>query len=194
MTTMRDSLAAALDQFRLRFEAVSTDADALLAPLTDAQFHWRPAPGVWSCAQGIEHLNATARLYLPRLDEGIDAATRHGLRGEGPFTYNWVGRLFVWATQPPPRFRGRAPKALQPPPDPPRADVMAAFHEHQRQFIARLHRAKGLDLARARVSSPIATWLRMPLGSGFALMAAHEERHLWQARRLVDTSRASGGS
>jgi hypothetical protein len=25
----------------------------------------------------------------------------------------------------------------------------------------------------------------MPLGSGFALMAAHERRHLWQARKLM---------
>jgi hypothetical protein len=29
----------------------------------------------------------------------------------------------------------------------------------------------------------------MSLGAGFALMAAHEQRHLWQARQLL---RASG--
>jgi hypothetical protein len=26
----------------------------------------------------------------------------------------------------------------------------------------------------------------MPLGTGFAAMIAHEKRHLWQARRVVE--------
>jgi hypothetical protein len=28
-------------------------------------------------------------------------------------------------------------------------------------------------------------WLRLPLGSGFALVVAHERRHLQQARNVV---------
>jgi hypothetical protein len=35
--------------------------------------------------------------------------------------------------------------------------------------------------------SPVARWLRMPLGSGFAMMLAHERRHLAQARRVLST-------
>jgi hypothetical protein len=62
---------------------------------------------------------------------------------------------------------------------------MAAFRAYQVQYIDRLRQASGLDLARARVSSPAARWLTMSLGSGFALMAAHERRHLWQARRVI---------
>ena len=40
-------------------------------------------------------------------------------------------------------------------------------------------------LARARVRSPAVAWLRIPLGSGFGVMAAHERRHLWQARKIT---------
>ena len=64
---------------------------------------------------------------------------------------------------------------------------MAAFRAYQVQFIDRLRQANGLDLARARVSSPVSKWLRLSLGSGFALMAAHERRHLWQAREISET-------
>jgi hypothetical protein len=64
---------------------------------------------------------------------------------------------------------------------------MAAFRAYQAQYIDRLRQANGLDLARARVSSPVAKWLRMPLGSGFLTMVAHERRHLAQARRVLQT-------
>jgi hypothetical protein len=63
---------------------------------------------------------------------------------------------------------------------------MAAFGAYQVQYVDRLRQANGLDLARARVRSPIASWIVMPLGTGFAAMIAHEKRHLWQARRVVE--------
>ena len=62
---------------------------------------------------------------------------------------------------------------------------MAAFRAYQVQYIDRLRQANGLDLARAHVASPAAAWLRFSLGSGFELMAAHERRHLWQARKVT---------
>ena len=70
---------------------------------------------------------------------------------------------------------------------------MAAFHAYQVQYIDRLRQSSGLDLARARVSSPAVNWLRIPLGSSFAVMAAHERRHLWQAARIVESQRPNAG-
>jgi hypothetical protein len=180
------ALTREIDEFRQQFEQISSEGDAMVAALSDAQFTWQPAPEAWSIAQCIEHLNVTARMYLPRLDEGIGEAIRRGLYSEGPFTYNWVGRIFVSTMKPPPRLRMRAPKTFHPPPARPRQDVMAAFRAYQVQFIDRLRQANGLDLARARVRSPAAAWLRMSLGSGFALMVAHEQRHLWQAKRITE--------
>jgi hypothetical protein len=176
------ALAPEIDAFRVEFERLSSDADVLVGPLTEEQFNWQPAPGSWSVAECIEHLNATARHYLTNLDEGIADAIRRGLYGEGPFTYNWIGRIVVGTMEPPARLKIRAPKKFHPAPQRSRHDIMAAFRAYQVQYIDRLRQANGLDLARARVSSPAAKWLRMSLGSGFELMAAHERRHLWQAR------------
>jgi hypothetical protein len=181
-----------MDAFRRQFEQLSAEADALAAPLSDDAFARRPSPDRWSVAECIEHLNVSARRYLPVIDEGIAAAVRRGLYGTGPFTYNWLGRVFVWTMEPPPRFRAKAPAVLQPEAVRPKQDVLAGFRAYQVQYIDRLHAASGLDLARARVRSPVAAWLRMPLGSAFQLMAAHERRHLWQARQAVDQLRADG--
>jgi hypothetical protein len=187
MVTMANprALAPEIDDFRRQFEQLSADADALVAPLTDEQFHWQPRPDAWSVAQCLEHLNVTARVYLPRLDEGIADAIRRGLYAPGPFAYNWIGRLMVWVVQPTTRVKAKASKPFQPTQGRPRQEVMAAFRAYQVQYIDRLRQANGLDLARARVSSPVVAWLRMPLGAGFAVMTAHERRHLQQARRVL---------
>lgn len=180
------NLAPELDAFRLSFEQVADDADALAGALTDQQFNWPPPSGGWSIAQCIEHLNVTARMYLPNLDEGIAEAIRRGLYGEGPFRYNWFGRKFVESQEPPVKRRFKAAKAFAPSPSRPRQEAMAAFRAYQVQFVDRLRQANGLDLSRARVRSPAFTWLRLPLGSGFALMIAHERRHLLQARNVMN--------
>jgi hypothetical protein len=179
------ALAPELDALRKDFEALSAEADGIAAPLTDEQFHWQPRPDAWSVAQCLEHLNATARAYLPMLDDGIADAIRRGVYQHGPFAYNWIGRLMVWVVSPTTKVKAKAPRPFQPVAGRARHEVMAAFRAYQVQYIDRLRQANGLDLARARVVSPAAKWLRMPLGSGFLTMIAHERRHLAQARRVL---------
>lgn len=180
------ALTPECDAFRKEFEALSAAAVALVAPLTDEQFTWRPGPDSWSVAQCIDHLNATAREYLPKLDEGIANAIRRGQYTSGPYEYNWIGRLLVWSMKPTTRVRGRAPQAFLPAPGRQRSEIMAAFKAYQVQYIDRLRQSNGLDLGRARVTSPIARWIRLSLGSAFALAVAHEQRHLAQARRVCE--------
>jgi hypothetical protein len=178
------SLARDLEDFRRQFDQIADDADGLAGTLTNDQFNWRPGEARWSIAQCIEHLNVTARLYLPTLDEGIDEAIRRGLYGEGPFTYSLLTRAVLGLVEPPPRIRLKTPKAFLPPPERGRQETMAAFRAYQMQYVDRLRQANGLDLSRARVAHPGSRLVRIPLGTGFAIVCAHERRHLWQARQV----------
>ena len=180
------ALTPEIDELRRHFERLADHADALVLELTDEQFAWKPSPQAWSIAQCIDHLNVTARLYLTQLDEGIANAIRQGMYGNGPFVYWWFARMFVRMLEPPPRLRVKTPAVFQPPAARPRREIMAAFRAYQVQYIDRLRQANGLDLARARVRSPAASWIYMPLGTGFAVMTAHERRHLWQARKVME--------
>lgn len=178
------ALAPEIDEFRREFERLAAEADALVAPLSEEQFMWQPSPGSWSVAQCLDHLNATARVYLPALDEGISEAIRRGVYGEGPFKYNWLGRLSVHFSDT--RLRLKAPANVQPGQGRTRREIVAAFHAYQVQCIDRLRQANGVDLARARVRMPVSGWIRIPLGSAFALMVAHSKRHLLQAKRVME--------
>jgi hypothetical protein len=175
-------LTAELHQLREQFRLAALEATALNARLTDAQFSWKPAPGVWSIGECLSHLNVTARLCMPKLNEGISEGIRAGLYGDGPFRYGWLDRLIQRASEPPSRWHVWSPSAFRPVPGESRDDVLTAFHEVQRQFGECLRRADGLDLVRVRVTSPVARWRRFSLGAAFAVLAAHERRHLWQAR------------
>jgi len=180
------ALSPECDGFRQEFEALSASADALVGPLSDEQFTWQPAPDSWSVALCIDHLNVTAREYLPKLDEGIANAIRRGKYAAGPYRYNWVGQLMVYLVKPTTRMRGKAPQMFVPTPGRRRSEIMAGFRAYQVQYIDRLRQSNGLDLGRARISSPVARWLRIPLGSAYALAIAHQQRHLAQARRVCE--------
>ena len=185
VTSGRPTLAPEIDQFRSQFEQLSAEADALTNPLSDEQFLWRPGPDSWSIAECLDHLNATARVYLPALDEGISDAIRRGVYSEGPFKYNWLGRLSVRFSKS--RVRLTAADDMLPGTNRTRHEILAAFHAYQVQYIDRLRQANGVDLARARVRMPLNSWLRIPLGSGFEVMLVHSRRHLAQASRVMDS-------
>jgi hypothetical protein len=183
-TPGRPTLAPEIDEFRNQFEQLTAQADALTDPLSDEQFLWRPSQDSWSIAECLDHLNATARVYLPALDEGISEAIRRGVYGEGPFKYNWLGRLSVHFSDM--RVRLKTPDDMQPGAGRKRREILSAFRAYQVQYIDRLRQANGVDLARARVRMPVTGWFRIPLGSGFAIMIAHSRRHLEQARRVTE--------
>ena len=140
----------------------------------------------WSIAECLDHLNATARVYLPALDEGISDAIRRGVYGEGPYKYNWLGRLSVRFSDT--RLRLKAPVNMRPGEGRTRREIVAAFRAYQVQYIDRLRQANGVDLARARVRVPASGWIRIPLGSAFAVMVAHTRRHMAQARRVMEAT------
>jgi hypothetical protein len=179
-------LAPEIEDLRRQFEQIAREGIELVAALSDEQFAWRPAPGAWSIADCFDHLNVTARRYLPALDDSIADAIQRGLYGQGPYRSSWFGRLMVFNAEPPVRLRLRSPASFRPPADTRRREhIVAAFRAYQVQFIDRLRQANGLHLGRARVRSPVSSWLTLQLGCGFALMAAHERRHLWQARQIA---------
>jgi hypothetical protein len=179
------TLPCELAQLHDEFQQVAIEATVLAAPLTDVQFTWKPAANAWSIGECLSHLNATARQCLPKLDEGIAEGIRAGLLGEGPFRYGWVDRFLVHAAEPPSRWHVSSPAAFLPVPGETRDEILDGFRATQTAFADRLRRAYGLDLVRVRVASPVARWRRFSLGAAFAVLAAHQRRHLGQARRVV---------
>lgn len=197
------------------FRRAALRAEELAGGLTDHQAAWRPGPDRWSVAECLEHLVRTGEAYLRVIDPAIDEGREAGLLGEGPFRHGLVGRWLVRVLEPPPGIRVPAPRMIDPRrqpargaaaaeaagsgrPDVPSRDEAGSgdasagaspplprFLALQDRLLRRLGRAEGLDLSEIRLSSPFFSFLRMDLGTAFAVVAAHQRRHFWQAERVT---------
>jgi hypothetical protein len=174
-----------LETYQDQLLSIKQDAEGLMSVLTDLQFNWRPAPDRWSIAECFAHLNATARLYVPAIDAAIATARARELRGQGPFVYPLFERLFLRMSEPPPKVRFRAPAAFRPAAASAPDGVRREFTEWQEKLGERLVQADGLDLRRARHRSPAIGIFHWSLGTMFAVMLAHQRRHIWQARQVL---------
>ncbi len=173
-----------LRDYQRQIEAIERDAQELVDALTDEQFNWHPAPGIWSIADCLSHLNVTGSLYLSRIDASIEEARSRKLFAAGPFRHGFLGNWFVRSLEPPVKRKFKAPGLFEPTPDQPLDKVTREFMSLQSEVRARLNSAGGLDLKRARVVSPISRFLKLSLGQSFRLIITHERRHLWQARQV----------
>lgn len=179
-----------LQAYERQFEAIAAEAQSLAAGLTDAQFNWRPAPNSWSVAECLGHLNITTEGALKVIDKLVAELRSKGLRSQGPFRHGWQGRLFIWMTEPPYRLKVPTFKHMVPPPDRPVREVLPVFLGLQSALLERLARADGLDLTAVHARNPAK--VKLDLGQWFGFVAAHERRHLWQARNVRTNPRFPG--
>jgi hypothetical protein len=176
--------APELELYRRQFEQIQQQAGELTAELNEARFNWRPSPAAWSIEECVSHLTMVGQWEIRAIEQAIDQGKQRGLTGQGPFEYGPIDRFVVHQTEPPVRSPLPTPRHFVPLHGQPLTAVMPTFNHVQSQLILQLERADGLDLRRVKVNTPISRFLKLSLGAKFAQIAAHERRHLDQARRV----------
>ena len=188
----QDGLVPELRTFVEQAEAQIREVADLMEPLTEKQIDWRPGPERWSIGENIAHLTLSNRPYLDELKAAIERARERGLWAEPPYRHGWMGNWFVRSMEPPPRFRARTLRRLVPQRRQPKDTVLADFVDVQREAIASARTANGIDLGRASIRSPFIRLLRLSLGQAYGVIAAHNRRHIWIARRILQSPALPG--
>jgi hypothetical protein len=166
--------------------------------LDEIQVNWKPGASRWSIGDCVDHLATTNEAILSKVRDATASARRRGRTASGPFRYGRLARWFLEQIGPPapertraqgamratPRRRMRAPRRYRPRPHHEAAALAARFARVQDDVLTALGESEGLNLARIRARSPALGLLRIPVGIWFASMAAHEARHLEQARAV----------
>jgi DinB family protein len=178
------ALVAELEKIRAELDAVNLNAQKLVAGLSEEQLAQRPQPGRWSLAEIFVHLNLTAQIYFPEIDRAIEEGRAKGLTGQGPFKLDLMGKLFVKYLEPPYRMKTKAPGMIKPLLQGPAGEALPQFLRSQELVMKRLEAANGLDLRRVKFVSPLASVLKMNLLAPFAVLTAHQRRHLWQGWKI----------
>jgi hypothetical protein len=171
--------------------ARTLEQDFLPAELATA-----PSPGAWSAADNLIHLTLSSQALVPRMSRTLAKLADAGRRTEGPSPPDWLGRLYAWVLEPPVRLKARAPRAFVPPGGASAAEAVPAFLAEQERVLLLLKQSVGLDLASRKVPSAVSRYVRHNVCAAFHILAAHQRRHLWQARRaaLAVRAAAAGGA
>jgi DinB superfamily len=170
-----------IDSLLLELRETRARAEAICNGRTPAGLLRRPAEKRWSAAECVEHLNITNRAYLPRLSEAIRTLRQKNLVSRGGFRLNWNARLLKYWLEPPSRLRLPTGAAFQPVSVRDPAAVLAAFQSIGQELEQELASGRGLALDARRIRSPFAESMQYNVYSAFAIIAAHNRRHLWQA-------------
>ena len=166
------------------FRAATKRLHALVGAVPAERWDQRPEPGRWSVGECIAHLNLTAEVFLPLLDQALARARR--LDGSPPRRYlrdpvGWI----LWRTAGPPvRHRVRTAAPFVPSGRTPASALVATFDRLQGEQVRRVEAADGLPLSKVWITSPFNARVRYNLYACLTVLPRHEHRHLWQAEQV----------
>jgi hypothetical protein len=166
----------------------------LAARFDEARLNWRPGPDRWSVLECLEHLNLSARQYVPVLVPLIEKARLEGRTKPGPHRHPRILTWLIRQLEPPVKRKSPTRPNLTPASNLRATRVLADWREIHAVFRDAARKADGLDLAGLKFSSPILPIVRMSLGQGFHITTAHERRHLWQAEQVIAHPEFPGGT
>jgi hypothetical protein len=185
---MENAATGALHPDLVRFSAEMADTlanfESLCSGLTDTQFNWSPEPGRWSVAQNLLHLIAVDGQDVDSITRAVADARARNLTSPGPYKYPFWNNYFIRLMEPPVKQKYKTYKTYMPPPTAPLAATLAEYRRVSHSIRAQVLLANGLDLQRAKTPMPALRFFKMALGARFALLCAHDRRHLWQARNI----------
>lgn len=193
LVELGEPLMDELESLAKQYDDALAEVESIAGTLRPEQIHWCPAPDKWCVGQCLEHLTQVGTTYAGKISSTVEVGTKEHVFASGPFTYGWLDRLFLRLTEPPPKFRVKAPRVFRPKPvsgrpqDP--ASILDAYRKSNRQLRELVLRSKGLDRKRLKVASPASDLIQVPLGIALAIAVAHERRHIYQMKEIL---RAAG--
>ncbi len=155
---------------------------SLLLRSKELQLKRKVSPQKWSVGECFSHMNIANGQYIRAIEKAIQKAVDEELTAKKNYRYGFMERLFLRLMEPPATWKFKAPEPFLPVNSTPRGELLAVWeHTHERLNL-QVERADDLDL-NTKVVSPASTVFQPSLAMAFALVAAHDRRHLRQAEK-----------
>jgi DinB superfamily len=192
---MPGTLPADLQSVLDELDKADREAKQFVSELTEADLNRQPGDGNgWSVAQCLDHLGQMNSVYTGALGTAVREADPKTMSRRGAIQPGWFGRWFIHAMEPPPRRKLKSPKQGRPAAQKPGQEVLSAFVTAHNELRALILEARGLDLNRLRFRNPFIGVIRFTVGTGMMIINAHDRRHLWQARQVVEQLNGRAGT
>ena len=153
----------------------------------ESDLNWRAEEGSWSVLECIEHLNRYGDFYLPEIAKRL---AKGNTRNPEAFKTGWLGDYFAKSMLPKEKLnKMKTFKSMNPLGSNLDKSVVSKFKSQLEEMLQLLETAKGIDLSRTKTGITISSWIKLRLGDTFRVVIYHNERHMQQVERVLDTNR-----
>lgn len=140
----------------------------------------------WSALECIEHLNRYMDFYLPEIRKQLG---KHERWAGSVFASGYLGDKFAKMMMATPKMKKiKTFKKMNPSGTELSVDVIRKFLNQQQELLYLLDEAKDKNLTRIKTSITLTRWIKFRLGDTFRFVIYHNERHILQARRAIESS------
>jgi len=153
--------------------------------LSNHKLNWRAKKDSWSILECLEHLNLYGDFYIPEIKKRIESSTTVT---KDCFKAGVLGNYFANSMLPKEKlnkmktFRDKNPIGSK-------LDktTIERFISQQEALLNLLDKSRKIDLNKTKTAISISILIKLKLGDTFRFLINHNERHLLQAKRIVDS-------
>ena len=147
-----------------------------------------PAEGKWSVAQVLDHLNGYNRYYLAAIEAQMDKPARP--RPQSTYRAGWLGAYFTKLMLPavPGKkpVKMKSPKDYEPASSPDPETMIREFISGEEKLLMFLEKSREINLGKVRIPISLNRLIRLKLGDTFHFLVAHQQRHFFQIRQILE--------
>ncbi|MTI88082.1 MAG: DinB family protein [Balneolaceae bacterium] len=170
------------------FKVAKKRASNLLENIDEELFMLPPSKNKWSIAEIMSHLIEAGISYLQQVESALKQPHEQLPKGSGPFTHSFMFELFIKIVSPAnkvpiPTVASFVPKDVS---VLDRQKLLKEFIIIQEAFIMLLTHAQShsIDIGTLKTKNPVFEFINMPVSSCFAVVEAHQRRHLEQIQNI----------
>ncbi|MFY7672737.1 DinB family protein [Tenacibaculum sp. MEBiC06402] len=146
--------------------------------------NWRKSSESWSVLECIEHLNRYGDFYLPEISNKIKKSKHKSSR---VFKSNWLGRYFSNAVSYKEDLNSmKTFKSMNPLHSNLNKETLEKFIDQQHQLFDLLDKSKTVNLDKTKTAISISKLIKLKLGDTFRVLIYHNERHVQQAKKVLE--------
>jgi hypothetical protein len=168
-------------------KSVSDDARDTFGRLSSEQLNWKPSPESWSAGQCFDHLVVAHEEMLSRIERRVRGGGKPGFFEKVPFLPKFFGGIVVKAVSPETARKIKNPGIFDPAKSDLAPDVIEKFLANQEKVAASMKASENIDLEKTIMTSPVAAFVTYSVLDGYRIIVRHGQRHLAQAKRVIET-------
>jgi hypothetical protein len=153
--------------------------------LTSEQLNWKPTSNTWSIAQNLDHLIVVNETYYPVLASLKSGNYRAPFIAKIGFMVSFLGKTVLNAVKADRKKKMKTFPIWEPTTSNVIGDILNRFQNHQNELIQKIEGAQGLVENGVVNYSPANKNIVYKLETAFDIIVSHEQRHLEQAKEVL---------